>query len=49
MGDVIERICARQNIRMPSSPPKRLPVIMPQQSPNRAGMSVLCVFVCDLI
>lgn len=47
MGDVIERICARQNIRMPNSPPKRLPVIMPQPNPNRAGMSVWCVFTCD--
>lgn len=47
MGDAIERICARQNIQMPSSPPKRLPVIMLQPSPNRAGMSLLSVFVCD--
>jgi hypothetical protein len=49
MGDVIEQICARQNIRMPSSPPKRLPVIMLQQNPNRAGMSDLCAIVCDLL
>ena len=33
--DVIERICARDNLRMPESPPKRLP----PPSPERAGKS----------
>ena len=35
IGDVIERICARDNLRMPDSPPKR----MPPPSPQRAGKS----------
>jgi hypothetical protein len=39
VGDVIERIIARQNLRMPDSPPKRLPMLLPQPSPQRAGMS----------
>ena len=33
--DAIERICARENLQMPDSPPKR----MPQTSPQRAGKS----------
>ncbi len=36
IGDVIERICARDNLRMPDSPPKR----MPPPSPQRAGKSL---------
>ena len=35
IGDVIERICARDNLRMPDSPPKR----MPPPNPQRAGKS----------
>ena len=40
MGDVIEQIIARQHLRMPESPPKRLPMLLPQPSPQRAGMSL---------
>ena len=36
IGDVIERICARDNLRMPDSPPKR----MPPPSPQRVGKSI---------
>ena len=39
MGDVIEQIIARQHLRMPESPPKRMPMLLPQPSPQRAGMS----------
>ena len=35
IGDAIERICARENLQMPDSPPKR----MPPPSPQRAGES----------
>ena len=35
IGDFIERICARDNLRMPDSPPKR----MPPRSPQKAGNS----------
>ena len=35
IGDAIERICARENLQMPDSPPKR----MPPPSPQRAGKS----------
>ena len=35
IGDVIERICARDNLRINDSPPKR----MPPPSPQRAGKS----------
>ena len=49
MGDVIERIIARDNLHMPNSPPKRLTTLLPQPSPQRAGMSVCCIIsVMDL-
>ena len=35
IGDAIERICARENLQIPDSPPKR----MPPPSPQRAGKS----------
>ena len=35
IGDVIERICGRNNLRMPDSPPKRMPL----PSRQRAGKS----------
>ena len=38
MGNVIEQIIARQHLRMPDSPPKRLPMLLPQPSPQRAGI-----------
>ena len=37
MGDVLERIIARDHIHMPDSPPKRMPVLLPQPTPERAG------------
>jgi len=39
MGDVIERIIAANHLRMPNSPPKRLPMLLPQPNPQSAGMS----------
>ena len=41
MGDVLERIIARDHIHMPDSPPKRMPVLLPQPTPERAGTSEL--------
>lgn len=40
MGEVLEQIIARNHLRMPDSPPRRLPTLLPHPSPQRAGMSV---------
>ena len=32
IGDVIERICARGNLQVPTSPPRRYPVLSPQRA-----------------
>ena len=37
IGDVIERICARGNLQVPKSPPRRLPA----PSPQRTGIFIL--------
>ena len=47
MGDVLERIIARNNLNMPDSPPKRLPMLLPQPSPQRAGMYECTITVID--
>jgi hypothetical protein len=39
VGDVIENICARINRPVPVSPPRRMPMILPQPTPQRAGTS----------
>ena len=51
IGNVIEQICARDNLRMPDSPPKRIP----PPSPQRAGKSfnelmsqILHYYICNL-
>ena len=49
IGDVIERICARGNLQVPTSPPRRLPAPRPQRAGRFKSVNLNYGFVTFLL